>query len=632
MIVVSLWDAMGIIPAYAGSTRARRCTGPVRGDHPRIRGEHSPRHEKKLIPLVIIPAYAGSTPGFSLGGSWRGDHPRIRGEHVGGGSEGSGFRGSSPHTRGARSAGVSGAFDRRIIPAYAGSTDAHVGSDATYPDHPRIRGEHLWRMREEKQEGGIIPAYAGSTAGPPHQTAPFPDHPRIRGEHTSPPRAPAARPGSSPHTRGARRRRMPPVWRGGIIPAYAGSTRGHRRRRPQGRDHPRIRGEHRPRMSMPFSSLGSSPHTRGAPARRGRSHQRGRIIPAYAGSTIPQSFPFHRMADHPRIRGEHSLAGQDEQEFGGSSPHTRGARVVLAVFRGNLVDHPRIRGEHPAGRPLHVSIAGSSPHTRGALVCEARFVAVAGIIPGYAGSTDSKECPSSMIRDHPRIRGEHCDSAPSSARRAGSSPHTRGARSRRPRDAGCSRIIPAYAGSTIRAKAYDPNRRDHPRIRGEHEERGVDDQRAVGSSPHTRGAPGEGPAERDEGGIIPAYAGSTATSAPAGGRGQDHPRIRGEHGAGVLGLFLREGSSPHTRGALQLVDFRVIGTGIIPAYAGSTQPRTRGRSNRKDHPRIRGEHRGDHDEVRQIDGSSPHTRGAPGDVRAADCTLGSSPHTRGALE
>ena len=71
---------------------------------------------------------------------------------------------------------------------------------------------------------------------------------------------------------------------------------------------------------------------------------------------------------------------------------------------------------------------------------------------------------------------------------AGSSPHTRGA----PRQAKSMSfregIIPAYAGSTIRAKAYDPNRRDHPRIRGEH----VWAFRAfvlmLGSSPHTRGA------------------------------------------------------------------------------------------------------------------------------------------------
>ena len=70
-----------IIPAYAGSTGAgRRCAG-LRGDHPRIRGEHWPP-PPVCGPPWIIPAYAGSTcPGRSS----RAD-----------------MAGSSPHTRGAR--------------------------------------------------------------------------------------------------------------------------------------------------------------------------------------------------------------------------------------------------------------------------------------------------------------------------------------------------------------------------------------------------------------------------------------------------------------------------------------------------------------------------------------------------
>ena len=253
----------------------------------------------------------------------------------------------------------------------------------------------------------IIPAYAGSTPLPDRTNRSLADHPRIRGEHVW-------------------------FWRfsGGIwwiIPAYAGSTRPGGLCTSPSRDHPRIRGEHPVGMDVTITSPGSSPHTRGAHGGLLVLAGGAGIIPAYAGSTNFDRLLYYDTEDHPRIRGEH----------------------FFVTFRD-------------------ARLLGSSPHTRGALVCEARFVAVAGIIPGYAGSTDSKECPSSMIRDHPRIRGEHCDSAPSSARRAGSSPHTRGARSRRPRDAGCSRIIPAYAGSTIRAKAYDPNRRDHPRIRGEH--------------------------------------------------------------------------------------------------------------------------------------------------------------------
>ena len=52
---------------------------------------------------------------------------------------------------------------------------------------------------------------------------------------------------------------------------------------------------------------------------------------------------------------------------------------------------------------------------------------------------------------------------------------------------------------------------------------------SVGSSPHTRGAPVEIAAVERAGGIIPAYAGSTASAATTLAAASDHPRIRGEH-------------------------------------------------------------------------------------------------------
>ena len=70
------------------------------------------------------------------------------------------------------------------------------------------------------------------------------------------------------------------------------------------------------------------------------------------------------------------------------------------------------------------------------------------------------------------------------------------------------------------------------------------------------------------------------------------------------------GSSPHTRGALQLVYFGVVGTGIIPAYAGSTCQMPMAVLPWTDHPRIRGEHFSWVPIKVAISGSSPHTRGA----------------------
>ena len=70
----------------------------------------------------------------------------------------------------------------------------------------------------------------------------------------------------------------------------------------------------------------------------------------------------------------------------------------------------------------------------------------------------------------------------------------------------------------------------------------------------------------------------------------DHPRIRGEHQSRSAAPERIFGSSPHTRGALDLLEILPFDNGIIPAYAGSTTCITVKPSTVGDHPRIRGEH------------------------------------------
>ena len=70
---------------------------------------------------------------------------------------------------------------------------------------------------------------------------------------------------------------------------------------------------------------GSSPHTRGALAGSAYPGPLPRIIPAYAGSTVDWTMVTSRVADHPRIRGEHWAAAPTAALIPGSSPHTRGA-------------------------------------------------------------------------------------------------------------------------------------------------------------------------------------------------------------------------------------------------------------------------------------------------------------------
>ena len=175
------------------------------------------------------------------------------------------WEGSSPHTRGAR-------------------------------DRPSL----------DISSNGIIPAYAGSTVHVTTSAFRTGDHPRIRGEHSRSRLSRRSTTGSSPHTRGAPDLRSVDCRVDGIIPAYAGSTRFRRMRALESRDHPRIRGEHFCRPSNELLIVGSSPHTRGAPRRRILDVQALGIIPAYAGSTFQAPCFRQCIWDHPRIRGEHT--------------------------------------------------------------------------------------------------------------------------------------------------------------------------------------------------------------------------------------------------------------------------------------------------------------------------------------
>ena len=219
-----------------------------------------------------------------------------------------------------------------------------------------------------------------------------------------------------------------------------------------------------------MAAIGSSPHTRGAPRRRRPRGGPGRIIPAYAGSTQPRYAPRGGGGgDHPRIRGEHWCPSRRRARGWGSSPHTRGAphrSRWLCVPQG---DHPRIRGEHASVAKRMSPVLGSSPHTRGARDRVLLRRLGERIIPAYAGSTYVNSTYPALAADHPRIRGEHFPEPSLDVGQAGSSPHTRGAPPQGREARLSNRIIPAYAGSTFQTFMADIAERDHPRIRGEHE-------------------------------------------------------------------------------------------------------------------------------------------------------------------
>ena len=152
---------------------------------------------------------------------------------------------------------------------------------------------------------GIIPAYAGSTKSLPTSSQPSEDHPRVCGEHFRIPADEQVVAGSSPRMRGALGDLAGAGASGRIIPAYAGSTEFPDRFSYPARDHPRVCGEHSSISRMLSIGYGSSPRMRGALYSENGYAKIKRIIPAYAGSTVPVSRTGRRCKDHPRVCGEH---------------------------------------------------------------------------------------------------------------------------------------------------------------------------------------------------------------------------------------------------------------------------------------------------------------------------------------
>ena len=174
------------------------------------------------------------------------------------------------------------------------------------------------------------------------------------------------RSGSSPLTRGKRKRRKRPANPVRLIPAHAGKTASRPLGTARRGAHPRSRGENSPVTSSLGTVMGSSPLTRGKQGRRGQGPDPLGLIPAHAGKTYSPLSTQLRARAHPRSRGENRFTVRQSFQYTGSSPLTRGKQ--------DLED-----------------------------ACER----VGGLIPAHAGKTIDSPTSVGMLEAHPRSRGEN---------------------------------------------------------------------------------------------------------------------------------------------------------------------------------------------------------------------------------
>ena len=310
---------------------------------------------------------------------------------------------------------------------------------------PLTRGKRGAALRVSRH-GGLIPAHAGKTRGLLLSVRARGAHPRSRGENAIVGFPVELIRGSSPLTRGKHLGELLGGFDVGLIPAHAGKTRGTERRHRGPGAHPRSRGENSSAPSSTPSCEGSSPLTRGKPERRRRVLRPPGLIPAHAGKTwffLPYS---PRVKAHPRSRGENKRVASRYSTPRGSSPLTRGKLLADSVRKkikglipahaGKTVEatyesvteraHPRSRGENASACARGGGFAGSSPLTRGKRLLSGSRISEHGLIPAHAGKTGLVSKMLRLRAAHPRSRGENTTWSVPIRPNVGSSPLTRG--------------------------------------------------------------------------------------------------------------------------------------------------------------------------------------------------------------
>ena len=212
-----------------------------------------------------------------------------------------------------------------------------------------------------------------------------------------------------------------------LIPAWAGKTGPCRRSGGPTPAHPRVGGENRRFRRSYVMGFGSSPRGRGKHELLQGLRVRLRLIPAWAGKTLATRRAGTSTTAHPRVGGENEEQLFDYLDTTGSSPRGRGKRGgddrvhcsvrlipawagktgVVVVHESSPPAHPRVGGENVSVTLPAMSVAGSSPRGRGKLGDGGCPIETDRLIPAWAGKTLRPCRTLRLARAHPRVGGEN---------------------------------------------------------------------------------------------------------------------------------------------------------------------------------------------------------------------------------
>ncbi len=208
------------------------------------------------------------------------DHPHVRGEHLDRSCSVLAVVGSSPRAwgtlRGTRFFGT----PPRIIPTCVGNTRHPHKRFRYHPDHPHVRGEHLYVVKR-------ICDWLGSS-------------PRAWGTRNC--LAKLSRSGgSSPRAWGTRWRHAYGRAFHRIIPTCVGNTLTSSFSSSSMTDHPHVRGEHTHMLRRRKLAAGSSPRAWGTQATCNPHLQHLRIIPTCVGNTLVVTIKDTKKFCHSKV-------------------------------------------------------------------------------------------------------------------------------------------------------------------------------------------------------------------------------------------------------------------------------------------------------------------------------------------
>ena len=406
--------------------RSQRLDGFGTGSPPHGRGPPGrERHDRP--PDGLTPAWAGTTSTQPAAPARRRAHPRMGGDHESEARPAPAVRGSPPHGRGPPEARPSADSGGGLTPAWAGTTSSSASAATTPWAHPRMGGDH---------SSGTF--------------------------HT------ALHKGSPPHGRGPPRSVAPRPAARGLTPAWAGTTRRDRRRMGCRRAHPRMGGDHLPTGKGYWTESGSPPHGRGPPLAGAHAGHRGGLTPAWAGTTPSRGPGGAESGAHPRMGGDHAQPAGRLADGAGSPPHGRGPPRVPGRGHHPLGLTPAWAGTTSRALAATSWYQGSPPHGRGPLIRHLRQAGPQGLTPAWAGTTITRRGTFLPSKAHPRMGGDHPGSGVWGTISRGSPPHGRGPQPATRPPGQHPRLTPAWAGTTPAISSRAVRAWAHPRMGGDH--------------------------------------------------------------------------------------------------------------------------------------------------------------------